>query len=143
MMERLFALAILWIVLLLALWGCIYFARRLFIACRSEQGVAFIGQIIRESRTYAPALWRYKAVVRVSFQGRAIEQKLSFWMRKRATVSPAAGDAIPVLIHTSKQGDPCVFVRDSKPLLMFLTYACGLFVLIFGLVIGLAIVYAG
>lgn len=140
-MDILFVLAILWIVLLLALGGCLYFARKLYMSCHSEQGVAQIDRIIRESRTHRPAGWHYKAIVRVPFQGQEIKQELSFWMRKRATVSTAEGDAIPVLIHIGKQGEKRIFVRDLKPLLLFLTCACGLIALLFGFVIGLVIVY--
>ena len=140
-MGMLFVLAILWIVLLLALSGCLYFARKLHISCHSKQGVAFIDRIIQESRTYRPAGWHYKAIVCVPIQGQEIKQELSFWMRKRATVSSADCDAVPVLIHTSKQGKHRVLVEDSKTLLVFLTCACGLIALLFGLVIGLVIIY--
>ena len=140
-MGMLFVLAILWTVLLLALSGCLYFARKLYISCHSEQGVAFVDRIIRESHTYRPAGWHYRAIVRVPFQGQEIKQELSFWMRKRATVSTAEGDTIPVFIHTSKQGESRVLVRDSKTLLAFLTCACGLIALLFGLVIVLVIIY--
>ena len=140
-MDMPFVLAILWIVLLIALWGCLCFARKLYISCHSEQGVAFVDRILRESYTYRPTGWHYRAVVRIPFQGQEIKQELSFWMRKRATVSTAEGDAVPVLVHTSKQGENRVLVKDSKTLLVFLTCACGLIALLFGLVIGLVIIY--
>ena len=134
-------LAFLWTAALLSLCGCVCFAWKLRATRRGASRTATVVRILREAPTCRPVGWRCRAVVRVPFQGREIEQTLTFWTRRRATDSQTQRNGIPVLIRTDRQGKPRVLVQDSKGLLLFLAVACGVFALLFGLVILLAAAY--
>lgn len=136
-----FIFIILGIACLLCVWGCVYFARKLYISKHSEQGMAIVDQIIKERRVYRPAGWSCKAYVHIPFHGKQIEKKLSFWMRERPTIAVKDDYKIPVLIHTDKNEEVRIIVEDSKALLTALIFVCGGMAFIFGLMMGLVIFY--
>ena len=94
-----FLLAILGIIFMLCLFGCIYFARKLYISGHSTR-------LKEELITFEQGEYR-----------------------------------IPVLINTNKNGKVRILMEDQKMLLIFLIFALGIMALIFGLVIGLVVVY--
>ena len=136
-----FIFIILGIAFLLCVWGCIYYAWKVYMAGHSERGMAVLNKVIKESRTYRPAGWSCKAYVHITFHGKQIEKKLSFWMHERPMTLAQNNHQIPVLIHTNKNQEVRITVEESKVLLTVLAVVCGGMALIFGLVIGLVIFY--
>lgn len=130
------------IVFLLCIWGCVYFAWKLYISRHSEHGMAVVDKIIKESRTYRPYGWNYKAHVHVIFEEKMIEQELSFWARESKIDIGNRDYQVPVLLHTDKNGNIKILIEDKKALLGALSFVCGGMALIFGVVLILVAVYA-
>lgn len=136
-----FLLIILGIILLLCLWGCLYFAWRLYISSHSTRGTAVVHDVIKEYRTYRPGGWSYKAYVRVMLDGKQIEKKLSFWVNKGPITFEQGDYHVPVIINIGERGKVRIMVEDKNALLIFLTFALGVMALIFGTVMSLVVIY--
>lgn len=134
-----FILIILGIAFLLCLWGCIYFAWKLYISKHSEQGIAIVDQIIKVRRVYRPTRWKCKVNVHIKFHGKQIEKKLSFWMSEKPMTSEPEDYQIPVLVNANKSGKVRILIKDSKALLMTLSFVCGGMALIFGSVMSMVV----
>lgn len=132
-----FVLSALVIVFLLCLWGCIYFAWKLYISRNSEHYLAVVDEIIKETSSARPIGWRYKANIHITFQGEKIQKKLFFFARERINLEEDYH--IPVLVNISKRGKINIYIEDSKSLLIFVILSCGFGMGMFGLVIGLVL----
>lgn len=136
-----FLLVIAGIILLLCLWGCLYFAWKLYISSHSTHCTAVVQNVIKEYRTYRPSGWSYKAYVRIMLDGKQIEKKLFFWVKNGPITFKQEDYHISVLINTSKSGKVRVMMEDKKAVLIFLSFALGVMAFMFGAVISLVAIY--